>query len=62
MNIILGIAGAYLIGMYADIPTVISGWSIILSFGIAVSIGIIFGLTPAKKAAEQDPITALRTD
>lgn len=62
LGIILGVVGAQLIGSYADIPTVVSGWSIILSFGIAVSIGIIFGLTPAKKAAEQDPITALRTD
>ncbi|NNF34697.1 MAG: FtsX-like permease family protein [Saprospiraceae bacterium] len=62
LGIILGVVGAHFIGRYADIPTVISGWSIILSFGIAASIGIIFGLAPAKKAAEQDPITALRTD
>ena len=62
LGIFLGIAGAHLIGRYADIPTVISGWSIVISFGIAASVGIIFGLTPAKKAAQQDPITALRTD
>jgi len=62
IGVILGIVGAKLIAAYADITTVISIGSILLSFGIAVSIGIIFGIMPAKKAAKMDPITALRTD
>lgn len=58
----LGIVGAKVIASYAEIPTVISIWSIFLSFFIAVSVGIVFGILPAQKAAKQDPITALRRD
>jgi putative ABC transport system permease protein len=60
VGVILGILIAYIISNLADIPTIISGFSIILSFGVAVSIGIIFGYAPARKAAAQDPIMSLR--
>lgn len=62
IGVILGILSAKGIASSADIPTVISAWSIILSFGVAASIGLIFGLFPARKAAMQDPIKALRSD
>ena len=58
----LGIVGAKIIASYANIPTVISIWSIFLSFFIAVTVGVVFGILPAQKAAKQDPITALRRD
>jgi len=62
IGVILGIGGAKLIAAYADIVTEISFSSILVSFVIAVGIGIIFGIMPAKKAAKMDPITALRTE
>ena len=62
IGVVLGIASARLIASQADIPTVISGWSIMLAFGVAAVIGIGFGLFPARKAAIQDPIKALRTE
>ena len=62
LGIILGIIAAKTIASYADIPTVVSTWSIVLSFGVAASVGLIFGLFPAQKAAKQDPIKALRSD
>ncbi len=62
IGVILGIVAANTIASYADIPTVVSWWSVLLSFGVAASIGLIFGIFPAQKAAIQDPIKALRSD
>ena len=60
VGIILGIAIAMGISQIADIPTVITPFSIILSFGVAATVGLIFGIAPARRAANQDPITSLR--
>ena len=62
IGVILGVSAASAIASSADIPTVVSSWSIILSFGVAASVGLVFGLFPARKAALQDPIKALRSD
>jgi len=43
-----------------DIKTIISLFSIIISFGVSVFIGIVFGYVPAKRAAEKDPVESLR--
>lgn len=42
-------------------PSIVN-WSLPLAFGIAVAIGVIFGLYPARRAAALDPIEALRHD
>lgn len=60
VGIMLGIGLALAISKIADIPTVITLFSIIISFGVAASIGLIFGIAPARRAAQQDPITSLR--
>lgn len=60
IGVILGISLAYLISYLAEIPTVISFMSIVLSFGVAATVGLVFGIAPAQKAASQDPITSLR--
>ena len=60
IGVILGIIMANIVSNVAEIPTIISPLSILLSFGVAATVGLIFGITPAKRAAEQDPITSLR--
>jgi putative ABC transport system permease protein len=60
VGIMLGVAFAIVISGFAEIPTIISPGSIIISFGVAATVGLVFGITPARRAAEQDPITSLR--
>lgn len=60
IGVILGVTLAYLVSKFAGIPTIISFTSIVLSFGVAATVGLIFGIAPARKAANQDPITSLR--
>ena len=60
IGVILGVTMATVVSNVADIPTIISFSSIVLSFGVAATVGLIFGIAPAKKAASQDPITSLR--
>jgi putative ABC transport system permease protein len=60
IGVILGVTMAFIVSEVAEIPTAISFTSIILSFGVAATVGLIFGIAPARKAASQDPITSLR--
>ncbi len=60
IGVVLGIILAQLVSQIAEIPTIVSVSSILLSFGVAASIGLIFGIAPARKAALQDPISSLR--
>lgn len=56
----LGVLLAFIISSFAEIPTVISFFSIFISFGVAATVGLAFGIIPARRAATQDPITSLR--
>jgi putative ABC transport system permease protein len=60
IGVVLGVTMAYLVSIFAGIPTIISFTSIVLSFGVAATVGLIFGIAPARKAASQDPIASLR--
>lgn len=60
IGVILGVTMAYVVSTFAGIPTIISFTSILLSFGVAATVGLIFGIAPARKAASQDPILSLR--
>ena len=60
IGIILGVVLSKIIQTMFDIKTIISVFSIFISFGVSVFIGITFGYLPAKKAAEKDPVESLR--
>jgi len=60
IGIILGISMAFAVSEFANIPTIITFSSILISFGVAATVGMIFGIAPARNAANQDPITSLR--
>jgi len=60
IGVVLGVSMASLVSTFANIPTIISFSSIVLSFGVAATVGLIFGIAPARRAASQDPITSLR--
>lgn len=60
IGIILGIILSKLITHFAGILTIISPISVLVAFGVSAAVGVIFGLSPAKRAAEKDPIESLR--
>lgn len=62
IGIILGSGVSLLAGGALDMEVAPSGGAIIVSFGVSVGIGIVFGFLPARKAARLNPIDALRSD
>lgn len=60
IGVVMGIGAAYIIKYAAHMPIYIQMWSILMSFGVCTFIGIFFGWYPAKKAANMDPIEAIR--
>ncbi|MBN1816169.1 MAG: ABC transporter permease [Sedimentisphaerales bacterium] len=56
----VGLFIPWLITLFSDMPTIVTLKSVLLSVCISISIGILFGLYPAVRAAQVDPIIALR--
>ncbi|GAB6976547.1 ABC transporter permease [Prevotella falsenii] len=60
IGVLLGVSAAYGINIAAHWPIEIQLWTIIMSFAVCTFTGVFFGWYPAKKAAQLDPIEAIR--
>ncbi|MFM6243895.1 MAG: ABC transporter permease, partial [Dolichospermum sp.] len=61
IGIILGGGSIILVGIFTPFQSTISPVSVILTAGISGAIGLFFGIVPARRAAQLDPMVALRT-
>ena len=60
IGVMLGWGVSHLLGMLSSLKMQMSGWLVALSLGFAARVGVSFGYYPAKKAANANPIEALR--
>ncbi len=60
IGIILGILGGFIISSLVKIPPVLNIQVIVLAFLGSIALGLLFGVYPAKRAADLDPIESLR--
>ena len=60
LGILMGITISILIEKTAEIQTIISLASVVLAFAVSVSVGLLFGIFPARRASLQSPMESLR--
>ena len=61
-GVILGIVFAKILTATTSLPSAVEPWSVLLGMIVATSVGVFFGVYPASKAAQLDPVVALRSE
>jgi putative ABC transport system permease protein len=56
----IGFGVAFLVRAVTPLPASVTGWSVILGLAVSISVGLFFGIVPARRAAKVDPIISLR--
>jgi putative ABC transport system permease protein len=62
IGVFAGIGAAKIITLIIAFPSTVQIWPILIALFVAASVGLFFGVYPAHKAAQLDPITALRAE
>jgi putative ABC transport system permease protein len=60
LGIVLGIISSQLVSKFNGWPVLVSSSSVVVAFVFSAAVGMFFGFYPARKAAQLDPIDALR--
>jgi putative ABC transport system permease protein len=60
IGVLIGIGFAAAVGSLSPLPADVELWSVLSGLGVASSVGLVFGIFPAMKAARLDPIDSLR--
>lgn len=60
IGVLFGIGASMAVNTFANWPVYVQPWSVVLSFVVCTMTGVFFGWYPAKKAANLDPIEAIR--
>lgn len=56
----LGVGLSEVAEAFTPLPATVTAWSVALAFGVSVTVGVVFGVFPARRAGRLDPVIALR--
>ncbi|GAB3229206.1 ABC transporter permease [Kineococcus gypseus] len=62
IGIALGVSGSLLLDRFSPLPASVEWWSPVVAFVVSASVGVFFGVFPARRAGRLDPVVALRAD
>jgi putative ABC transport system permease protein len=62
LGVLSGWGFAELVAAISPLPARITGWSVLVAVTLGATVGVLFGVYPARRAARLDPITALRAE